>query len=327
MTAKLARRPILAGLGALPFGSAASAQAVNRTARIIVGFPAGGTVDLVARLLAERLRPAYAPALIVENRTGAVGRLAIDATRAADPDGTTILISPASMLTIFPHLYPNLRYDPLVDLTAVSPVVGYVFGLAVGPAVPNTVRTLAELLDWVRGRGNEAPFASPAAGSAAHFLGLQLAAAAGVTLTHIPYRGAPPAIQDALGGQIPIVTTVIGDQVTHHLTGRLRILAVTSANRLPRLPDVPTFAESGFPEIVHEEWFGAFLPPRAAPPLVDELARLLGEIALIPEHQEALARLEMTATASDPASFHARIVAELQAWKPVVAASGFRADE
>jgi tripartite-type tricarboxylate transporter receptor subunit TctC len=295
----LTRRSLGAASFALPAGAQAQTTPVPRLSRLLSGFPAGGSVDVTARVYAERLRGLFAPQVIVENRVGAAGRLAIEATRQADPDGTSFLLSPASMMTIFPALYGDrLRYAPLTDLIPVTPAVLYPFGLAVGPGAPN-VRTLDELLAFARAqRGLN--YASPAAGSAPHFLGVLLGRSAGAH---------------------------IGDLVPHHREGRLRLLAVTSAQRLPRLADVPTFAELGHPDLTLDEWFGFFLPARTPAPIVDGLFRAVTRASQDAGLRETLQRLELDPRTEEPASFAERIRAEQLKWAPIVQASGFRPDD
>ncbi|WP_160121095.1 tripartite tricarboxylate transporter substrate-binding protein [Rhodovarius lipocyclicus] len=321
----LARRALLAAPLAAP--SLARAQPpVARTARILVGFPAGGTVDVVARMLAEKLRGAWAPQVVVEQRVGAAGRLAIEAMQQAENDGTTLLITPASMVTIYPHLYgERLRYVPARDLTPVSPVVVYPFGLAVGPGAPG-VNTVADLVAFARQRGG-LNYASPAAGSMPHFAGVVLGQAAGIEVTHVPYRGAAPAIADLLGGQIAASFNVIGDQTEHHRAGRLRMLAHTNATRLPRLPDVPTFIEAGFPQLSFDEWFGIFLPARAPAGLVAALNGLLGQAGQDPELKPRFEEREFIPAHLGADAFASRIEAETRRWGPIVRDSGFRPEE
>lgn len=322
----LHRRALAAVLLAAPAVARAQAPAVGRTARILCGFPAGGTVDVTCRLLAEKLRGTWAPQVVVENRVGATGRLAIEEAIRSDADGSSILVTPASMVTIYPHLYGNrLRYDPLTDLAPVTPVVVYPFALAVGPGAPG-VTNLAQFLEFARSRGGVS-YASPAAGSVPHFTGVMLARAAGIELTHVPYRGAAPAITDAIAGQIPATVNVIGDQVEHHRSGRLRMIAVSSPARLSRFPDVATFAEQGQPSLTADEWFGAFLPARAAPALVAQLnAALAAAVADAGLRQNLVAR-EFEPTHSDAAAFAARVRAETVKWGPIVAESGFRPED
>ena len=323
----LPRRALLAApLLATPLIARAQTPVVARTARLLCGFPAGGTVDLTCRLLAERLRGSWAPQVVVENRVGATGRLAIEEAVRSEADGSTILITPASMVTIYGHLYGNrLRYDALADLAPVSPVVVYPFALAVGPGAPG-VTDLAQFIAFARARGGLA-YASPAAGSVPHFTGVMLARAVGVELTHVPYRGAAPAITDAIAGQIPATINVIGDQVEHHRGGRLRMIAVTSPARLPRFPDVATFAEQGRPELTADEWFGAFLPARATPALVAQLNAALGSAIADPGLRQNLTAREFEPTHAEAAAFTARIRAETAKWGPIVAESGFRPED
>lgn len=318
------RAPLLAAPAlAAPGIARAQAPALNRTARILAGFPAGGTVDFTARLLAERLRGVWAQQVVVENRAGATGRLAIEEAMRADPDGSTMLLTPASMITIYPHLYgERLRYSPLRDLTPISPVVVYPFAMAVGPAAPG-VTNLAQFLALARQRGG-LNYASPAAGSVPHFTGVMLARAAGVDLNHVPYRGAAPAITDLLGGQVAASINVIGDVVPHMEGGRLRVIATTSAQRTARFPDFQTFAEQGFPTLTADEWFGIFLPARAPQAVSDALSEALRGVNAQPAFRAALEQREFTPAHEDAARFTARIQAETEKWGPVVEASGFR---
>jgi tripartite-type tricarboxylate transporter receptor subunit TctC len=242
----------LAGAAGLVGGRRAAGQqqqpTLDRLARTVIGFPPGGSSDTVARLYAERLRGGYAPQVVVENRAGAGGRLALEAVKAARPDGTTLVQTPASMLTVYPHIYPRtLRYDALTDFVPVSPVCTFPFALTVRADHP--AKTFPEFVDWAKGQGGAVPFASPAAGAVPHFLGVQMAKALGLQLTHVPYRGAAPAIQDLIGGQIPMVLVVAGEVTEFHRTGQARILAVSSPERMSRLPDLPTFAELGQPDL------------------------------------------------------------------------------
>jgi len=321
---QFSRRAILATpILAAPARVSAQTPVVNRPARILAGFPAGGTVDFTARLLAERLRGVWAPQVVVENRAGATGRLAIEEAMRAEADGSTILLTPASMITIYPHLYgERLRYSPLRDLAPVSPVVVYPFAMAVGPAAPG-VTNLAEFLALARQRGGLS-YASPAAGSVPHFTGVMLARAAGVELNHVPYRGAAPAITDLLGGQVAASVNVIGDIVPQLPGGRLRIIAITSAQRLPRLPDFPTFAEQGFPALTADEWFGVFLPAGAPPAVATALNETLRAVQGQPAFRAALEQREFSPAHEAIAQFTARIRAETEKWGPVVEASGFR---
>ncbi|SHI68435.1 Tripartite-type tricarboxylate transporter, receptor component TctC [Roseomonas rosea] len=324
-----ARRALLGGAAALAAGLAARpghAQLLNRPARILVGFPPGGSTDTVTRLYAERMRPGFAPQILVENRSGAGGRLAIETVKAATADGTTVLLTPSSMLTIYPHIYTRtLRYDALTELTPVSPVCTFPFGFAVSAAHP--AKDLAGFVAWAKTQGAAVPFASPAAGSLPHFLGMQLGKAIGVEMSHVPYRGAAPALQDLLAGSIPAVMVVLGEATEMHHAGQLRILAHTAPMRLPRLPALPNFAELGFPALTAEEWFGMLLPAGAPAEVVEGLQRSIAAAAARPDMVEALQKLEYRALTSSPAEFAARIRADRERMGPIVRESGFKAEE
>lgn len=295
---------------------------LSRPGRVVVGFPPGGSSDIVARLYAERLRGLYAPNMIVDGRVGAAGRIAVEHVRDADKDGTTYLQTPASMLTLQPHVYPTqVRYDALTDLIPVSTVCSFPFALIVPAAHP--ARTLAEFVTWARAQQGDIPFASPAAGAVPHFLGLVFGQKIGVRFIHVPYRGAVPAIQDVLGNRLQMFIGVLGDVSPHHGAG-VRMLAVSSPQRVPRYADVPTFTEAGYPEINQGEWFGAALPAGTPGPIVQSLFDGIKAVAARPDMIEALGRLEFAPTISDsPAAFAAQIRAEREMWGPIVRASGF----
>lgn len=326
MTHTLDRRTALglgtALIGAAAQGRAAFAQALNRTARTIIGFPAGGSSDIVARLYAERLRGSYAPQVVVENRSGAAGRIAMEAVKAADADGTTWVQTPASMATLHPHVFPReVRYDALTDFIPVSTVVTFPFALCVPMGHP--ARDLAGFIEWARAQSGEVAWASPAAGAAPHFLGILLAQSAGLRMTHVPYRGAVPAVQDLIAARLPMFLGVLGDVSPQHGTG-LRMLAVSSESRNPRFPEVPTFAEQGHPRMTNEEWFGVLLPANTPAEMVTALHRGIVAAAQQAELRAALERLEFsTVVSTSPRNFAERIRREREAWGPIVRDSGF----
>ena len=316
-----------AGFGGLFRAAAQPAPTtLDRVARTVIGFPPGGSSDTVARLYAERLKGAYAPQVVVENRAGATGRLALEAVKAARPDGATLVQTPASMLTVYPHLYPRtLRYDALADFVPVTPVCVFPFALAVRADHP--AKDFAGFVAWAKRQDAAVPFASPAAGAVPHFVGMQMAKALGLQLTHVPYRGGGPAIQAMLAGDIAMVLVVAGEIVEFHRSGQARILAISSPERMPRLPDLPTFTELGQPDLTAEEWFGVLLPAGTPGPLVDGLHRAIAAAAAAPELQDALARLEYRAATMAPRDFAERIRAEREHWGPIVQESGFKPEE
>ena len=322
---KIGRRGALAlGAAALAVAPAwAQAQTVPRNVRMLVGFAAGGPTDLVARLYAERLRPAYAPSAIVENRPGASGRLALEAVRAAEPDGATLLMSPASVMTLQPHIFPReARHDALTDFVPVCTLCEFAFGIAV--PVSHPARSFAELTAWLRAQGGrDVAFGSPGAGSGGHFVGDMLGRAIGVRMNHVPYRGGAPAVQDTIAGNIPMVISVLSDLVPQHGQG-LRVLAISSGARVARLPDVPTIAESGYPDLIVSDWMGLFLPARTPAAVATALYRTVAAAAATTEVRQVLDRLEFQPIIVEPEAFAARIRRERDNWGRVVRESGFQ---
>ncbi|MDR7332747.1 Bug family tripartite tricarboxylate transporter substrate binding protein [Roseateles asaccharophilus] len=317
------RRHILAALAAAPF----AARAQGQPPRILVGFPAGGSVDTTARRFADFARGKQAETVLVEQKVGAGGRIAIAALKDSAPDGQTLLLSPSSMFTIYPHAYRKLAYNPAADFIPVAPLALSTCGFGVGPMVPGTVKTLAQLADWLKANPDKAAYASPAAGAMPHFLGNQFEHAAGLKLTHAPYRGAAPGMQDLMGGQIASGCFSIGDFLPHLASGRVRLLGVTDKARSRFAPDVPTFEEQGFKGIVGVESYGLFLPARTPQAAVDKLADIARAAVREPAVIEALAKLGFEPLSLGSADYTKRLAAEREYWGPVVKASGFSSDD
>lgn len=317
------RRHLLAALAAAPF----SARAQGQPPRILVGFPAGGSVDTTARRFADFARGKQAETVLVEQKVGAGGRIAIAALKDAAPDGQTLLLSPSSMFTIYPHAYRKLAYNPAADFIPVAPLALSTCGFGVGPMVPATVKTLAQLADWLKANPDKAAYASPAAGAMPHFLGNQFEHAAGLKLTHAPYRGAAPGMQDLMGGQIASGCFSIGDFLPHLASGRVRLLGVTDKARSRFAPDVPTFEEQGFKGIVGVESYGLFVPAKTPQAAVDKLADIARAAVREPAVIDALAKLGFEPLSLGSADYTKRLAAEREYWGPVVKASGFSSDD
>ncbi|WP_043838215.1 Bug family tripartite tricarboxylate transporter substrate binding protein [Muricoccus aerilatus] len=331
MGLQIKRRGLLAVGGTLASAAApglwrgAAAQALNRPARIILGWPPGGAADIIARLFAERLRGTYASQLVVENRPGAASRLGIEAVKAAAPDGATLLVTPESMLTIYPHIYPRtLRYDGLKDFIPVSGLCSTSFALALTPA--HRARNLAEFVSWARQQSSPVPYASPAAGSTPHFLVEELARATRIRLEHVSYRGSGPAMPDLQAGRLAMVITVTGDMAEYERTGFGRIIGVTSSERSRKLPEVPTMAELGHADLTAEEWYGILLPAGTPLPLVEALQKAVADAVKDPDLRASLATMEQRPRPSTAQEFAERIRTERDRWAPIVLASGFSAE-
>ncbi len=323
------RRNFLGSVGTFAaagsLGLAARAQEPPKLGKIVVGFPAGGSNDAIARLLAEKMQGRYADALIVENKVGAGGRLGVDAVRRAPADGGTILQTPGSILTLYPHIYKSLPYDALRDLTPVSSVCTLDFALVVGPAAP--VKTIGEYVDWCKASPRQAIYGSPATGASPHFVGLMFGQAAGLDMMHVGYKGAAPAVQDLIGGQIPAYFGVLPDVSPHLKGGRVRVLATSGSRRSAITPDVPTFQEAGFKDVSVQEWYGILLPANAPERIVSSLNHAIQQALRDPEVLERFKALNVDAAASTAAAFAERIRIERVRWAPIVKASGFKMQE
>lgn len=296
--------------------------------KIINGFPVGGSADTTSRRVAEKLGgSAYTKnAAVVENKTGAGGRIAIDAVKAAAPDGATMLLTPYSMMAIYPHIYKQLSYDPFTDLMPVCMASSLVHGLAVGPMVPASVKTVKDFLAWAKANPKDANYGSPAAGSTPHFLGALLGLNNGVDLKHIPYRGSTPGVVDLIGGQLPCMFTPHGDFLANHKAGKLRILATSGKQRSSFVPDIPTFIESGFPDLVVEEWFGFYTPAKTPANIVASANAAINATLKDKAVIDSLAIQGMLPVGGTADAMAKDQKAQFDAWGPIVRKIGFTAE-
>src|SRR5438067_1059227 len=268
----VSRRSVLLSAIGLALGQRALAQTTAKPVRIIVPFPAGGGTDVAARLIGEKLRGNYAPAVIVENRVGASGRTGVEAVKNAEPDGTTLLFTPDFLMTVYPHSFKRLSYEPLKDFIPIALIARSGLALAAGPALPAEVKTVRQYVDWAKTNPKNAFYATTSAGGTPHFVGVMLARDSGAVLSPVHYKGGAPALQDLMGGQIPVSINPVSELLPQLQGGKIRVLAVTSEERSKFLPDVPTMKESGFPEIVLAPWLGFFAPARTPADIVKRLA-------------------------------------------------------
>lgn len=313
-----------AALTSLGLPLTSHAQSSLEVARIVSGFPPGGTVDVLARRVADKLRGNYATSVLVENKPGAAGQIGVITVKDSNPDGSAMLLTPSSMLSIYPFTYPKLQYK-LEDLAPVS-VGAYInHGLAIGPGVPPSVKTLKDFLAWAKTNDTGANFGSPGAGSMPHMIGILLGKFTGVNLRHIPYRGTVPGVQDLLGGQISSFCGPIGDYIPHVKTGKLRVLMISGKVRSPFLPEVPSLRELGYPLTVRE-WYGFFLPGKARPETVRRasayLQAALGHADLIEYGKQFGLEIE---SSSAPALADL-LQADANEWRRLIKQVGFTAE-
>lgn len=326
----ISRRHVIQSAGASALlasvGQQAMAQAQIENLKIVTGFAAGGTSDTTCRRVATKLGGTFAKTATVENKTGAGGQIAIQYVKGQPADGSTMLQSPTSMFTIYPHIYKKLPYDPVNDVTPVSLACVFDFGFAVGPMVPANVKNINDFIAWIKANPSQASFGSPAAGSTPHFVGALLGRHAGVDLKHVGYRGTQPAMLDLLGGNIAAVSGPIGDITQHLPTGKVRILATSGAKRNRFAPDVPTYTEQGLKDMEHSEWFAFFLPGKAAPDLVARLNAALKSALASKDVADGLGTFGLEAMSSSPSELAALLKKDTAKWAPIVKAIGFTAD-
>lgn len=318
-------RSALAATAALGLpGTRAHAQLGARPVRLVFNYSAGGAGDALARLVADKMRAGLDQPVIVENKTGADGRLGVQAVKNAAPDGSTLLITPIAPMAVFQHLYTTLGYDPFADFRPVSQVAKFDFGVAVGPKVP--AMSLQELVAWAKANPTEGNFGAPAAGTLPHFFAVLFGRTAGIDLRLVAYRGSAGAITDLIGGQIPIVFTTTSDLLEMQKAGRLRILATSGAERSPFVPEVPTFREAGY-DIQGAGWYGIFAPAQTPDDTVERLNKAVVAAVRAPDVRDKLLALGLEPAGTTAAEFAGIQRADSELWAPAVKASGFKPEQ
>lgn len=321
---QLKRRNLMQGMTAALALPASSLFAQNDTKKLIVGFPPGTATDGLGRLLAEKMRGLYAPHFLVENRVGAGGQLAVMATKAAAPDGNTILVSPIMVFSVTPHTFTKVAYDPVADFIPVGNCVTTDFAFAVGPSVPEQVKTIPQYLEWCKTNPNQASFATGVTGSKIHFSGIKLGMLAGTKLTHIGYTNGGNALTDLAGGNVPAYIGTVPTVLP--FLSRIRVLATMGAKRSRFLPDVPTLVEAGYPDMVINEAISLYLPARTPDEHVKRLQAAMVQAIGTPEAAATLKTLGMEATPSSGAELAAKLKGEIDQWGRFVKQIGFKQD-
>lgn len=310
-----------AGLALLTQAHPVAAQTRSAPLRIIYPFPGGGSGDTLTRLIAERLGVALERPVIVEPRVGAAGRLGVQAVKASEPDGNTLLATPIAPMAVYQSVYPALEYDPVRDFAPISQVATFDFGICIDPTIP--ANNLSELVAWLKANPARANFGTPGAGTLPHFFGLMFAKAAGVPLQHIAYKGGVLALTDMMGGQIPIVLLSTNELAELHKSGRIRVLAISGLQRSTFLPDIPTFRESGF-DIEGSGWWGFFAPAGTPAATISKLSSAIAGILRNEDVKARIAQVGLNPTGTSPEEF-ARIQREdIERWAAPIKASGFK---
>lgn len=312
-------------LGALGGTSLARAQifgSSERTIRIVVGFPAGGSTDAIARIVAPHLEKPLNARIVVENKPGAGARIANTHVKSAAPDGNTLLLTSSSLMAVYPFIFKHLAYDPMRDFVPVTPVVDMEFGYASSIAAAPEVRTLQDYVAWVKAHPDQGHYGAVGSGSIPHFLGYLLGRAAGLELINVPFNGAAPHLQALNGGQVPFGIDVTAGIVPHIGGGRLRLLATSGPER--SIANVPTAREAGFPDLTVTDYTGLFYPANTDMALVEQVHEAVQVALQQPAVQESFRELTFKPGGEDPAQFARRMQDDLSRWRKVVADSGFQ---
>ena len=328
MTLRLTPRPAVIGLVAAALAAAwPAAHAADAfpcpALKIVSPYPAGGTTDILARLIAPGLAKGLGVPVIVDNKAGASGNIGTESVVRAPADGCTALLGNNTGIAINRNLYP-LKVDPTRDLAAIGLVASTPLLLYVNAELP--AKSVAELLDLLKKSPGKYSYASGGSGSPQHLLGEMIKLQKTIHMVHIPYRGQGPALQDVLAGTVPIAFETVTALTPQLKSPRIRVLAVTSPQRLAKLPDVPTMNESGFKDFAFENWYGLFVPAKTPAPLVGRLSLELQKVLKSPDVTTKLAELgsrEVAGTADQAARFIAK---EVPQWEAVVKRSGAKVD-
>jgi len=312
---------LAAGLFACAPASAASpAFSSGGPVRILVGFPAGGTIDVVARLLAEHMRQDFGVQFVVENTTGAGGQLAAQSLKRSAPDGHTLMVAPDHTMVVIPLTIAHPGFDAFADFAPVGEIATYVGALAVGAG--SDVKDMDGFLQKVRANPKLGSVGIAAAGSKPQFALLAISREKGVALTPVPYRGSVPMVQDLVGGHLPAGITALGDFLEQHAGGQLRVIAITNEARAPQLPAIPTALEQGYPMKLNF-WLGMFAPAKTPADILDMLSASMTKALGDPQVTERMKALAFDPHPSSPAEMTAEMQADMKYWAPLVEASGW----
>lgn len=310
-----------------PSAFAQSAMPIEQV-KVLYGFPPGSAGDICARRVAEKFAGSgYTKnAGVIDSKPGAGGQIALNLLKSAPADGSVLAMTPFSAISLYPHIFKNLQYKPFEDFTPVGTSSMIHHGLAVGPMVPASVKTVKEFLAWAKANPAQASYGSPAAGSTPHFIGALLGLNNNVDLKHVPYRGSVPGVTDVVGGQIAAMVTPHGDFLANHKAGKMRILATSGKTRSPFVPEVATFAEQGFPELTVEEWFGFYAPAKTPANVVAAANAAINAALKDKSVQDSFQVVGLIPYGGTPAEQLKSSQVELERWGPLIKRIGFTVD-
>lgn len=304
-----------------PALAAEAATYPERPVRFLVPYPPGGANDILGRLVGQYLSSVWDHPVIVDNRPGGNTTIATDLTAKATPDGHTLLVT-SSAHSVLPSLYSKLPFDVMRDFSTVALIATGWAALVVHPSVP--AHSVKELIGWAKSKPGQINYASTGFGGSGHLAMELLKHKAGLDLTHVPYKGATPALTDVVAGRVPLMFANIVPALPHVKSGRLRALAVTSPRRVQTLPDLPTVAESGVPGFDVTVWLGLLGPARMPPAIVSKVNAQTSKIVALPEVRERLVALGFDPATATPAQFRTIIAAEVDKWAALAKAANIR---
>ena len=331
MHSSLRRRTLIAGvlaapaLAVAPRGAPAQDRYPSRPVRLVVPFPPGGSTDVIGRLAAAELQTRLGQAVVVENRPGASGSIGSAGVARSAPDGYTLLFSNVASQGVMPALSPQaVTYDPVNDFTHIGLIGVYWSTLLVHPSVP--ARTLAGFVAEAKRRPGQINFATSGIGSSPHLFTEILKVEAGIDIVHVPYRGSGPALTAVLANEVPAMADSLPSATPHIRSGALRALGVSSERRVAAFPELPTFAEQGYPKMALDNWYGISGPPGMPAPAVERVAEALNASLNDPAFAERLRQVGLEAKVMNGESFRRFIADMFEVWKETVRVSGVRAD-
>jgi tripartite-type tricarboxylate transporter receptor subunit TctC len=312
---------VLAAIAAIPQSIAQSYP--SKPVRLVAPFTAGGPVDITARILAQRLTELWGQQVIVENRTGASGMIGAEAVAKSPPDGYTLLVN-SSIHVIVPSLFPKMGYDPIRDFAPVTVVSSSPLLLVVTPSLP--VKNIKEFVALAKARPGDLSFASSGSGSSTHLTAELFKTVTGTNMVHVPYKGQSQALTDVISGQVPFMFNSLPPVLEFVKGKRLRALGITAAKRFNALPDVPTFAESGYKDLVTGSWYAVWVPAKTPDAIVTKLNADIVKIINLPDVRNRILELGGEPVGNTPVEFDAFQKAELARWAKVVKESGAKAE-
>ena len=297
---------------------------VDKPIKILVGFPPGGSADMAARLVGERMAAELKQPVIIENKPGAGGRIAAEALKNANPDGTTLLLTPVVVPVLAPLVFSKLPYNPSTDFAPVAQIATFQFSLSVNAAHP--AKNVPELINWMKANPAQANFGSPAPGSLPHFFGVMISTGANVDMVHVPFNGGAPLMNAVAGSQVSTGIDALVDQIEMHRAGKTRILATSGAKRSPLLPDVPTFVESGLKNVEGAGWLGLYATGKTPAATLNALNAAANKALSQTELRERFIKVGLEPTGGSAQDLADIMKRDTERWGPVVKASGFKAD-